>query len=155
MIQNIKNKLIYETVDDLIVNKHLGEISFNDTTVLYPPISKIIVLNNLLFELFKTTDSVKIKDSKFVAIRNVLIRIIEQVKSVSLLLDKSLIADAIAIWRGLYESELTLVILSYWDKTISEEYLEFNEFQMAERNINLANKTTDEIQDKLKSKSRR
>src|SRR5690554_4447634 len=86
-----KNKLIYETVDDLIVNKHLGEISFNDATVLYPPISKIIVLNNLLFELFKTTDSVKIKDSKFVAIRNVLIRIIEQVKSVSLLLDKSLI----------------------------------------------------------------
>lgn len=148
-----KNKLIYETVDDLIVNKHLGEISFNDATVLYPPISKIIVLNNLLFELFKTTDSVKIKDSKFVAIRNVLIRIIEQVKSVSLLLDKSLIADAIAIWRGLYESELTLVILSYWDKTISEEYLEFNEFQMAERNINLADKTTNEIQDKLKAKA--
>ncbi len=101
-----KEKLIHETIDDLIVNRYLGEVSYNVTTALYPPVSKIIVLNNLLYELFKTTNHVVNKDSKFIAIRNVFLRIIEQVKATSLLLDKYLIADAISIWRGLYESEL-------------------------------------------------
>lgn len=148
-----KNKLINETVDDLIVNKYLGEVSYNVTTALYPPVSKIIVLNNLLYELFKTADKIINKDSKFIAIRNVFLRIIEQVKAASLLLDKYLIADAISIWRGLYESELTLVVLSYWDETISEEYLEFAEFQLLERNINLVDKTVEEVQEKLQMKA--
>lgn len=148
-----KDKLINETVDDLIVNKYLGEVSYNVTTALYPPVSKIIVLNNLLYELFKTADKIINKDSKFIAIRNVFLRIIEQVKAASLLLDKYLIADAISIWRGLYESELTLVVLSYWDETISEEYLEFAEFQLLERNINLVDKTVEEVQEKLQMKA--
>lgn len=151
--QTYKNKLIDETVNDFIVNKHLGAVSFNTTIALYPPVSKLIVLNNLLFELLRTITEIENKDSKFIAINNVLSRIIEQVKAVSLLLDKSLIADAISIWRGLYESELTLVVLSYWDETISKEYLEFVEFQLLERNINLADKTNEEVQEKLNSKA--
>ena len=148
-----KEKLIHETIDDLIVNRYLGEVSYNVTTALYPPVSKIIVLNNLLYELFKTTNRVVNKDSKFIAIRNVFLRIIEQVKATSLLLDKYLIADAISIWRGLYESELTLVVLSYWDESISKEYLDFTEFQLLERNINLVDKTFEEVQEKLQKKA--
>lgn len=151
--KDYKEKLIYETIDDLIINKYVGQVSSNVTTALYPPVSKIIVLNNLLHELFRATDKITNKNSKFIAVSIVFLRIIEQVKSVSLLLDKNLIADAISIWRGLYESELTLVVLSNWGESISKEYLEFIDFQLLERNINMVDKTVEDVEKRLEEKA--
>jgi hypothetical protein len=34
-----RNKIATETANELIINKHLGQVSLNTTTALYPPIS--------------------------------------------------------------------------------------------------------------------
>ena len=148
-----KNKLIRETVDDLIINKYLGQVSFNMTTAYFPPVSKIMVINNLLYELFTKVEKSTFKDSKHIAISHVFMRIIEQVKSCSLLLDKYMFADTIAIWRGLFESELTLTVLSYWNENISKEYLEFVEFQLLENNIVYNGKIKEEVDQRLEAKA--
>ena len=72
-----KNKLVRETVDDLIINKYLGQVSFNMTTAYFPPVSKIMVINNLLYELFTKVEKPTFKDSKHIAISHVFMRIIE------------------------------------------------------------------------------
>lgn len=147
-----RNKIANETANELIINKHLGKTSLNTTTALYPPISKIIVINNLLYEIIISSHKYKLASPKHNAINNVVIRIIEQVKSCSVLLDKGLVSDAITLWRGLYESELTLVVLTYWDEPVSAEYLEFTEFQLLERNLDAPDKSIEEINKNLEEK---
>ena len=111
------------------------------------------MLNNLLFNLFSLTKQIEIKNDKFVAINNVMNRIMEQIKSCCVLLDKYLIADAIAIWRSLYESELTLIVLTYWDETISKEYLEFVDYQYLKRDINITQKNKEDLKQALENKA--
>lgn len=148
-----KIKLERETVDDLIVNKYVGKVSQNMTTAYFPPVSKIMVINNLLYELFMGIGADRYKDSKHIAVSHVFSRIIEQVKACCLLLDKFLFADAIVIWRGLFESELVLTILSYWNEEVSKEYLEFVEYQMLENNIVYEGKNKEDVEKKLEEKA--
>lgn len=151
--EKYKKKIIEETVNDFIFNKHLGIVSYNLNVAFYPPVSKLILLNNLLFNLFSLTKQIEIKNDKFVAINNVMNRIMEQIKSCCVLLDKYLIADAIAIWRSLYESELTLIVLTYWDETISKEYLEFVDYQYLKRDINITQKNKEDLKQALENKA--
>src|SRR5690606_38311574 len=57
------------------------------------------------------------------------------------------------IWRGLFESELVLTILSYWNEEVSKEYLEFVEYQMLENNIVYEGKNKEDVEKKLEEKA--
>ena len=123
-----KQELCENIVRELIVNKHIGQISKN-ISFFNPFVSKIIMVVNLLHKLYKDQYKQIKDDDKLNAVGNVFLRITEQMKSCCLLVDNALLNDAITIWRSLFESELTLTVLIYQPLKISEAYLRFIAFQ--------------------------
>lgn len=126
---NCKTEICNDIIEELMINRHLGVISAGMSSVVYPPLSKIILIVNLLYSMYNDAIQKMKKDDKLNAVGNVFVRAIEQIKSCCLLTDKMLLTDSIAIWRSLFETELTLAVLVYQPESISKKYLKFMQFQ--------------------------
>lgn len=136
----------------MVVNKNLGTISIELRMPTYPPLSKMMIIINLLYEVNVRIKNAKLSSSKSNAIDRVFIRAIDQLKSMIILFDNNLSVDAITIWKSFYETELTLIVLTYWPEEISSEYLLFTAFQLIKNNINLKSCEKEEIEKKYQEK---
>jgi len=147
--ENYIKRLVNEVVLEVVSNAHLGKVSSNMPISSSPEISRLMMVINVLYEIWK---KIEISSDHHKAIKLVFERALEQLKAMIILMEYKLVAEIITIWRSFYETELTLIILSYWPESVAKEYLTFLEFMEIENNVVVPANLRAEIEEKLKEK---
>lgn len=131
--ENVQYKAdVAKYVLEVVIRKNIYGLKPNSSATVYNP--EIYTCDFLCDFFVKKVMSLSLslpnEDEKlrFDTLQNLFMRSFGYIKSILTLLTQSFPAEAIVIWRTLFEIESTILVLIKYDSTLTKEYCKFGKF---------------------------